>query len=99
MDVSDINRTIAELEAGKATFQSCEKLAALLAVRKHLTANEEKPKMTLYSRLSGESEFMQAVNGASLEQIFKVLDEHMNAIREVAPKEYLSVCRKISEAK
>lgn len=99
MDLTDINQTIAELEVGKTSFQTCEKLAALLTVRDHLTAKEEKPKMTVYSRLSEESEFMRAVNGAPLEKVFAVLDEHMNAIQEVAPKEYLSVCRKISETK
>lgn len=99
LDLDDINQTIAELEVGKTTFQNCEKLAALLTVRNHLMQKDGAEPLPAYSMASAPaSEFLEAFTSAPVETALSVLDEHMNAIKVVAPREYAAVLRKLAEA-
>ena len=97
IDMDDINDTIAELEAGKTTFSACERLAALYTVRANLPAARNYP--AYYGASSPQSDFMDAVDGAPMDGVWRILDEHMEAIKVIAPKEYTAVCRKINALK
>lgn len=94
MDVREIVREIEALENGRATYSTVEKLALLYIVRDHLAPEERTVKE--YSH-ANKSEFVQAASGLSMESLLSVLDEHMEAIRAIYPKEYNAVCKKLKE--
>ena len=43
------------------------------------------------------SDFLRACNGAKIEDVLKVMDEHMQAISVLYPKEYNKILRSIKE--
>lgn len=89
-----IEREINELEArGETTYSLCERLSWLYTVRDHLLPSTE-DKAT--QELRG-SEFLEAASGVPYPALMKVLDEHMQAIRVVYPKEYEGVMTRIME--
>lgn len=88
-----IEREIMELEArGDTTYSQCERLSWLYIVRDHLkpTVGESQRTWTLEG-----SEFLEAASGVGYEPLMRVIDEHMQAIRVVQPKEYDAVIAKI----
>ena len=102
MDKAEIEREIRKVEADRTTWNNCERLAMLYTVRDHL---DEPMPMPTYSYaaepvLSGDSDFMIAVMGVgNMQKVFDILDEHMEAVKLVFPKEYSMVLRKINEIK
>ncbi len=102
MDIDEINEHIRKLKTAETSWQSVEKLAALCTVRNELSGSREseqaaKPvQISEYSRAAGpESEFVEAASAVPFGGLVQVLDEHMNAIKLVYPKEYKLVIRKI----
>ena len=95
VDMKEVQDEIDKLEnCGKTTYSVCEKLSILYNVKDHA---EEKPVETSYAKemsFAG-SEFMEAALKVPQEELVKVLDEHMEAIRIIYPKEYDSIIRKI----
>lgn len=100
IDLDEINDEIARLEHGKTTYASCEKLSVLYTVRDKLMppeAKEQRVSAREYSYAAApESEFMQAVENAPLDGVFKIINDHMDAIKLVYPKEYSMIIRKIN---
>ena len=81
-----IEREIRELEArGETTYAQCERLAWLYVCRDHLVPETDERRRT--QRLGG-SEFLEACSGVGYPALMQVLDEHMQAIRTVYPREY-----------
>lgn len=100
MDIKEVEKEIAELEIGPTTYSACEKLAMLYGVRNGMRKQEPQKEATLppygYSFASEpSSEFVEAARVAPFEDFLKVMDEHMEAILAVYPKEYKAVIRKI----
>lgn len=95
MNIDEINREILTLEKGQTTFVNCEKLAQLYVVRDHLTADKAQEPTP---RMSG-SEFMTISSGVDTSALLRILDEHMESIRLIYPKEYASIIKKISALK
>lgn len=95
IDRREIETEIKRLEEGEINFSTCAKLADLYAIRDHLAA-ENRPKMAGYS--FGSSEFAMACEKAPLEAVLGVLDEHMEAISILYPKEYSAIIKKIKKA-
>lgn len=98
MDLSMIEREIRELECSETCYRACERLAWLYICRDHLrhvpiaeTVPDED-----HDGVTG-SEFVVAASTADPEGLMRVLDEHMEALRVVQPKEYEAVLRKIRE--
>lgn len=92
VSLEKVEREIDELEArGETTYSLCERLAWLYVVRDHL---RPEVRVSETQALSG-SEFLEAASGVSYPALMKVLDEHMNAIRVIYPKEYESVVAKV----
>ena len=88
-----IEREIQELEArGDTTYAQCERLAWLYICRDHLVPTEGGSETT--RELRG-SEFLEAASGVPYERLMAVLDEHMEAMRIVTPREYESVMSRI----
>lgn len=106
MDIDEINTHIHKLKCGSTDWQSVEKLAALCTVRDELeeahapeTQIQALPPATYAAAYSTaaepQSEFVEAASAAPFGGLMEVLDEHMNAIKLVYPKEYELVIRKI----
>ena len=106
MDIDEINTHIHKLKCGSTDWQSVEKLAALCTVRNELEEKQAPETQTqvlpptsyqaAYStKAKPQSEFVEAASAAPFGGLMEVLDEHMNAIKLVYPKEYELVIRKI----
>lgn len=89
IDVSIINDEIEALEAGETDYDTCERLACLYTVRNEMKQREAEKKAMQ------SSDFLAASVGAPIADLMKVLDEHMDAIRVMYPKEYEAVVSKI----
>lgn len=89
IDVSIINDEIEALEAGETDYDTCERLACLYTVRNEMRQREAEKKAL------ASSDFLAASVGAPITDLMKVLDEHMEAIRVLYPKEYDTVVSKI----
>lgn len=92
IDLDEINRTILMLEDKDTTYANCEKLADLYIVRDHVTGQQAKQPQPL--DVSGDSEFLQAVDGKDSMAAWAIMDDLMDTLRVVNPKAYASVLRK-----
>lgn len=110
MDIDEINQHIHKLKCGATDWQSVNKLAALCTVRDELqekeagrentTSPQAAPVPVAYSaaystEAEPQSEFVEAASAAPFSGLMDVLDEHMNAINLVYPKEYQLVLQRI----
>lgn len=91
IDTNILDNEIERLEAEEMNYQTCARLADLYSVRDHFRP--------VYSRYSySQSEFLQTCAGAPIDAVLAVIDEHMQCINALYPKEYAAVIRKIKEA-
>lgn len=97
IDLETIEREINDLEArGDTTYSLCERLSWLYTVRDHIRPEAEASKKT--QELRG-SEFLDAASGVSYPGLMRILDEHMEAMKVVQPREYERVMAKIASLK
>lgn len=95
-----IETEIYDLESrGDTTYSLCERLAWLYIVRDHIRAGNSG-----VAALSGNrtgymngSEFLELSSDVDFAALMEILNDHMEAVRVIAPKEYQSVMRKIGE--
>lgn len=101
INLDEIEREIYDLEArGETTYSLCERLAWLYIVRDHIKDGRSGV-ASLSGNKTGQlsgSEFMEACSNIDFAELMAILDEHMSAVRVIAPKEYDSVVRKIRDA-
>jgi hypothetical protein len=107
MDIVEINEHIRKLKCEETNWQSVEKLAALCTVRNELSEAESRenshapqPEQVMQMEYSTrpqepQSEFVEAASAVPFSGLIRVLDEHMNAIKLVYPKEYEMVMQRI----
>ena len=95
LNIDEINKTILDLEQHDTTYTVCEKLSWLYIVRDHLTGQQQKQPMPL--DISGDSEFLQAVNGKDSKKAWHIMDELMDTLKVVNTRAYDGVMRKIME--
>lgn len=96
MNIDEIDREIKALEKGQTTFAACEKLAQLYIVRDHLISADDVQKCELSPRMDG-SEFLSVASGVNVSSLLLILDEHMDVIKLLHPKEYDTLIQKIRE--
>lgn len=108
MDIDEINEHIRKLKCEETNWQSVNKLAALCTVRDELE-EKQAPETQIQSlppadyraaystAVEPQSDFVAAASAVPFSGLMQVLDEHMNAIKLVYPKEYELVMRKISD--
>lgn len=89
----ELDKTILELEMRDTTFANCAKLADLYTVRDHITGQTQKQSVPLET--SGDSEFLQAVDGKDSVAVWNIMDELMNTLSVVNNRVYSSVLEKI----
>ena len=92
ISLEELEKTIIELESRDTTFATCERLAWLYIVRDHLTNTKPTGKSPDYL---GQSEFLQVAAGIDIQYLLGVLDEHLEAIKMLYPKEYEAIIIKL----
>ena len=87
MNIEVIEKSIKELEQAEATYASCERLASLYIVRDHMQQMTTK-KMT-------GSDFIEEAVAAGFEKTVEIMNEHMEVIKLLHPKEYEAILQKM----
>ena len=98
IDLETIEREISELETRDTSYRLCERLSWLYIVRDNLLAKKYPPNEPsgLKKSLVG-SEFLEIASEAPYEDVLRVIDEHLEAIRILYPKTYENVLQRIRE--
>ena len=96
IDMAEIEDEIAKLEHSETSWRNCERLHILYAVRdqygsKAQSVTAEKP----YTY--ADSEFALVAIQTDKEKLIEVLDEHFEIIKQIYPKEYRAVIKKMRE--
>ena len=97
LSVEEVERTILELEKRDTTYATCERLAWLYIVHDHMTQRIVQEKARA-AEMEG-SPFLAACSGAEIAEILRVVNDHMEALRVIYPKEYEAVTKKILDTK
>ena len=96
MNIREIEDEIVMLENGDTTYSAIKNLAALYIVRDGLTAQPEDDRRYSYAAYSGATtEFGTALEAVPRDHALKVLEEHMEAVKALYPKEYQAVLDKL----
>lgn len=95
ISLEEVEKDILELEARDTSFVNCQRLSVLYTVRNNLRSYQAKAPLAL--DVSGESEFLRAVNGKNADKMWKILDELMEVLQVMNPRLYDGVMRKINE--
>ena len=97
VNLNEIEREILDLEKKDTTYAVCERLAWLYIVRDNVKAQmvEEKKR----AGHAGESTFLMACEGVEIGALLRVLDQHMEAVQVIYPKEYSAVVERIKAIK
>ena len=98
MDIGEIRSEISRLENSDTNYKNCEKLSTLYIVRSGLET-EEKPRFRHSHSFASSSEFLAAISDVPVEDWVGVIDEHLESVRALFPKEYAAVIRKINANK
>lgn len=103
----DLLETIEECRAmRKPTASACQLMAACYTILDHLLPESSRPAnpapVQMYSMApepvdTGGSEFVQAARKAGISRLLDVLDEHMDCVRALYPKEYAAIMRRLEE--
>ena len=99
MNIEEIKKEIANLEAGETNWNNIQRLSWLYSVYDHMgdketpiIAHEVRQAMPQFS-----GEFGEAVSGVDIAGLMNILSEHMAVIKILHPKEYNAVLEKIKE--
>jgi hypothetical protein len=97
LNLDEIEKEILALEKKDTSYAVVERLAWLYIVRDHLKGETvEDTKRT--GEMSG-SEFIETCSEVPMPELMGVLNEHMDAIKVVHPKEYMAVINRIEKLK
>lgn len=91
----ELDKEILMLEKKDTTYANCERLAWLYIVRDHITGQMQKQSVSL--DVSGDSEFLKAVNKKDSVEVFSIIDELMETISVLNPRLYSAVIQKIKD--
>ena len=98
----ELLEAIKECQQKELTYNTCEKLATFYTLLNYLYSDKQKGYSYSYVEkdvfpAADGSEFREAIAGKNIEKVVDVLDEHMEVIKILYPKEYRSVINKIME--
>lgn len=101
----DLLETIEECRMVKRpTASTCQLMASCYTILDHLFPESSRSAdiapVQLYSMApepveTGGSEFVQAARAAGMARLLEVMDEHMDCIRVLYPKEYETIMRRL----
>lgn len=104
IDLREIRETIDDIRRHGTTIGQAEQLALLYIAADHMEREEGvQDEAARYSRaaapervsVEARSDFLAACDGLDVQDALEVLDEHMEAIRVLYPKEYAAVVRRL----
>lgn len=103
----DLLETIEECKAvRRPTASTCQLMASCYTILDHLfpasSRSADPAPVQMYSMSpepvgTGGSEFVQASREAGMPRLLEVLDEHMECIKTLYPKEYAAVMRLLKD--
>lgn len=103
----DLLETIEECRAmRKPTASACQLMAACYTILDHLLPESSRPAnsapVQMYSMSSepvetGGSEFVRAARKAGTPRLLAVLDEHMDCVRALYPREYTAIIQRLQD--
>lgn len=103
----DLLETIDECKAvRRPTASTCQLMASCYTILDHLfpdaPRSADPSPVQMYSMSpqpvdTGGSEFVQAARKAGISRLLDVLDEHMDCIQAMYPKEYAAILRRLRE--
>lgn len=114
IDLREIDETIDELKQHGNSIQAAERLAMLYIARDYMIKENAAHTMQEYAqsadkpvradapkviKTGGESAFLAACDGARVEDVLMLMDEHMNAIKLLYPREYDTILRRLDGMK
>lgn len=98
----ELLEAIRETQSKEPTYSTCEKLATFYTLLSFLYSEDDgyshDVKISDVFPDSTGSEFREAIAGKDIERVVDVLDEHMDVVKILFPKEYRAVIDKISES-
>lgn len=106
IDLREIRETIDDIRRHGTTIGQAEQLALLYIAADYMEREEGvQDEATQYSRTAApervsvepKSDFLAACDGLDVQDVLDVLDEHMEAIRVLYPKEFAAVVRRLEE--
>lgn len=103
----DLLETIEECRAmRKPTASSCQLMAACYTILDHLLPESSRPAnpapVQMYSMSpepvdTGGSEFVRVARKAGMPRLLDVLDEHMDCVRALYPREYTAIIQRLQD--
>ena len=97
----ELLEAIRECQEKELTYNTCEKLATFYTLLNYLYPTEDRGYSFLNEKdifpIYNGSEFKKAIAGKDIEKVVDVLDEHMNVVKILYPKEYKAVIQMIME--
>ena len=103
----DLLETIEECRTmRKPTASACQLMAACYTILDHLLPESSHPANPapeqMYSMSpepveTGGSEFVRAARKAGISRLLDVLDEHMDCVRALYPKEHAAIMRRLED--
>ena len=101
VNIDIINGEIASLEQKETTYVVVERLAWLYIVRDHLqigtAPHDVNVSRETVPEIKMNSEFLDVCKGVNIEDLLNIIDEHMEVLKVVYPKEYDAIINKISQ--
>lgn len=100
MNIEEIRKEIDKLEEADTSWQNVQRLAWLYTVQDHLSADKVPIVANKVQNVMPEydGEFGEVVSGAKLDDVMNVLNEHMEVVKMLLPKEYNAVISRIKES-
>lgn len=95
LNMEEIEAEIKMLEAGKMNYSTLEKLSVLYSVRSQQDQKETDPMPRYSAAAEPKSEFERIARNADPEVLISVMDEHMETLKAIYPREYDSIIRKL----
>ena len=93
MNIQEINAEIERLEVSQTNYENCSKLSILYIIRDNMA----KPKNIIAEYSSPTSEFLSVVGGAPVSDVLLIIDEHLECIKLLYPKEYSAIINRIKQ--
>lgn len=95
VSVEDVDREILELERRDTSYAVVERLCWLYVVRDHLRDAQAAERESARTGRLGETDFLAAASSVPIGELMAILNEHMEAIKVICPREYDAVVAKI----
>lgn len=94
---NELLEAIREIKNKEPTYSNCEKLATFYTLLRYLYEEQGQSRSAGVFPVTRGSVFREAIAGKDIEKVVDVLDEHMQVVELLFPKEYAEVIRRISE--